>query len=160
VEGVELSELAVQAFFEEQRLPYKQVQLGEWRVWEGENIRLWCGDFFELTTAETGALEAIYDRAALIALPAAMRQRYARHLLQLAGGCPQLLITLSYPQEEMDGPPFSVESAEVRALYAEYFTGTGQPCLRADVLAENPHLQERGLARLDESVYLLQVRKK
>lgn len=159
VEGVELSELAVQAFFDEQKLPYKQAQLGEWRVWEGENIRLWCGDLFRLTSAQTGALEAVYDRAALIALPAPMRRRYVRHLRVLAGESPQLLITLSYPQDAMDGPPFSVEAAEVQALYADAYDGTRRPCLRADVLADNPHLQARGLARLDESVYVLQVRK-
>lgn len=159
VEGVELSELAVQAFFDEQKLPYKHVELGEWRVWEGENIRLWCGDFFQLTTAQIGALEAVYDRAALIALPAPMRQRYVRHLLQLTGGCPQLLITLAYPQEEMDGPPFSVEAAEVRQLYASVYAGADQPCLQADVLAQNPHLQARGLARLDETVFILSPQK-
>lgn len=158
VEGVELSELAVQAFFEEQKLPARRARLGDWTVWESAGIRLWCGDFFDLGAAQLGALEAVYDRAALIALPAPMRQRYVQHLLQLAGGCPQLLVTLSYPQEEMDGPPFSVEPDEIQHLYEAAYSGAEQPCMRADVLAENPHLQERGLARLDEAVYLLRAR--
>ena len=51
----------------------------------------------------------VYDRAALIALPPPLRQRYARELYsQLPRGCRGLLVTLEYPQHEKDGPPFSV----------------------------------------------------
>jgi thiopurine S-methyltransferase len=159
VEGVELSELAVRAFFAEQGIEPRQQRQGEWLVWEGENVRLWCGDFFRLTAAQIGPIDAVYDRAALIALPAMMRREYVRHMLSLVGRVPHLLITLAYAQEQMDGPPFSVEQAEVEGLFAEQFTGT-TPRYCENVLSANEHLQQRGLTRLDECVYLLQVPKK
>lgn len=159
VEGVELSELAVRAFFDEQGLTPRVTTQGEFQVWESENLRLWCGDFFQLTTSLLGSIDAVYDRAALIALPAPMRQQYVRHIQTLAGTVPHLLITLEYPQHQMDGPPFSVAQAEVQALFAERYSGTqAQAC--DDILGEMPQLQQRGVASLNECVYLLQVGKK
>ena len=136
----------------------RQSTQGEWQVFESDNLRLWCGDFFTMSAAQLGRIDAVYDRAALIALPAPMRQRYARHMQTLVGAVPHLLITLDYPQAGMDGPPFSVEQAEVQALFGERYSGT-RPHACEDVLSGNPHLQQRGLERLNECVYLLQVRK-
>lgn len=62
-------------------------------------------------------IDAVYDRAALIALPPRSRNRYARHLFDLTGGAGQLLITLDYDQTQMDGPPFSVPEEEIGVLY-------------------------------------------
>jgi thiopurine S-methyltransferase len=159
VEGVELSELAVRAFFEEQGIAAQHSRHGDWQVWESDQLRLWCGDFFKLNAAQLGPIDAVYDRAALIALPAAMRQAYVRHMQSLVGEVPHLLITLEYPQAKMDGPPFSVEPAEVEALFGERYSGI-QAHACDDVLSHNAHLQQRGLERLNECVYLLQVRKK
>ena len=159
VEGVELSELAVRAFFEEQGIEARQTRLGDWQVWEGDGLRLWCGDFFALRPEQLGHIDAVYDRAALIALPTEMRQQYVRHMQTLVGPVPHLLITLEYPQDKMSGPPFSVEQAEVEALFGERYHGTQSPKCD-DVLDENAHFRERGLDRLNECVYQLQVRKK
>ncbi|MFJ5489017.1 hypothetical protein ACIKTA_16160, partial [Hansschlegelia beijingensis] len=69
-------------------------------------------------TCETlGSVEAVYDRAALVALPRADRARYAAHITAITRGAPQLLVTLVYDQTRADGPPFSVDEQEVRALY-------------------------------------------
>lgn len=159
VEGVELSELAVRAFFDEQGVTPQVTSRGGFQVWESGNLRLWCGDFFQLTASLVGRIDAVYDRAALIALPAPMRREYVQHIQNLAGAVPHLLITLDYPQQQMDGPPFCVEQTEVQALFAERYTGTqAQECV--DVLSGTPRMQQRGLAHLNECVYLLQVRKK
>jgi thiopurine S-methyltransferase len=159
VEGVELSELAVQAFFDEQGLTPSISTQGDLQVWESGNLRLWCGDFFKLRSAQLGPIDAVYDRAALIALPAPMRQAYAIHMQALVGSVPHLLITLEYPQTGMDGPPFSVEQTEVEHLFAERYTGT-RPQVCEDALTASPNLQQRGLDRLNECVYLLQTRRK
>ena len=53
----------------------------------------------------------------------------------------------------MNGPPFSVSDEEVRALYGDHFEITS--LANMDVLADNPHLQQKGLKRLVESVYKL-----
>ena len=81
-------------------------------------LEVFVGDIFNLTAEALGAVDAVYDRAALIALPAPMRQRYAAHVHALTGDVPQLLITLEYDQQCMEGPPFSVPAAEVRGLFS------------------------------------------
>lgn len=63
------------------------------------------------------------------------------------------MITLDYPQEEMDGPPFAVVDAEMRNL----FTGVSPAVIidRRDILAKEPKFAERGVSRLDTVVYRL-----
>ena len=97
---------------------------------------------------------ALYDRAALIALPAEMRARYVTHLSQvLPSGCQGLLVTLDYDQDKMDGPPFAVSDAEVQRLLAANWQLQELECI--DVLGENWKFLKRGLERLDERVYRL-----
>lgn len=159
VEGVELSELAIRAFFEENAIEASSSRVGDFQVWESDGLRLWCGDFFRLKSGMLGPVDAVYDRAALIALPAPMRRQYVEHLQTLIGLVPHLLVTLEYPQDRMSGPPFSVDAEEVRDLFAQHFNGV-EPRARHDVLGESLNLKARGLDRLDECVYLLQVRNK
>lgn len=159
VEAVELSPIAVKALIEEQGLPAEQTTVGDWEVWQGEGFRIWCGDYFKLTRAQLGVVHAVYDRAALIALPEAMRAEYVSSMKQLVGVVPQLLITLSYPQSQIDGPPFSVSRDEVESLYKKNYAGTKEPLVEKDVLAENAKFARRGLSALFESVFLLQVPK-
>ncbi len=154
VSGVELSPLALQQFFTEQGFTPEIHQNRDFEVWEAEGIRLFCGDFFRLIPELLGQPDVVYDRASLIALPPAMRADYARHLQSLAPPpAPRLLITLDYEQAQMDGPPFAVSEAEVRSLYAENFRL--EKIFSEDILPENPRFQQKGLSRLDESVYLL-----
>ena len=98
----------------------------------------------------------VYDRAALVALPEAMRAEYVRHVYgQLSPACRGLLITLDYPQEEMAGPPFSVVDSEVQAIFA----GVAPAVIidRRDILDKEPKFQGAGVSRLDTVVYRLGV---
>jgi thiopurine S-methyltransferase len=52
-----------------------------------------------------GQVDAIYDRAALIALPYEMRQQYAQHLIQISQA-PQFLISYEYDQGSFEGLRF------------------------------------------------------
>jgi len=119
VTGVEFVQDAVAAFFEEQDLPNscEQTEIGP--RYTGPGVTLYAADMFALTPAMEPSFDAIYDRAALIALPPEIRPRYATHTLGLlrTGGS-LLLSTLEYDQEERPGPPFSVPKAEVEILYA------------------------------------------
>lgn len=154
VVGVELSELAVQAFFEENRLVASVRPQGGFKVYEAVGIRLYCGDFFALTAADLAGVGAVYDRASLVALPPKMRPDYARHMLSLlAPGTKTLLVSFDYPQQEMQGPPFSVDEAQVRALYADQCAV--RLLLAADILAQESRFRERGVTRLQEKVYAL-----
>lgn len=114
VVGVEFVEQAVQAFFDEQGLSAeRRIHPGGWPVYRGGAIELHAGDAFEVIPA-LGAFDAIYDRAALIALPPERRVPYAAMLRSaLATSGRLLLLTTSYEQSEMSGPPFSVDHAEI-----------------------------------------------
>lgn len=98
---------------------------------------------------------AFYDRAALIALPPEMRERYAGHLQAvLPTRSLGLLVTIDYPQAEMAGPPFAVPDEEVRGYYAGGWRI--EELERGDVLGVNWKFLERGVSWLDEAVYLLE----
>lgn len=121
VVGVELSDLACRDFFVEHGTQVTPVAVPEGHTRERDGIRLWCADFFALGSGHWGRVAAVYDRAALIALPQAMRRTYAAHLCeQLASGVEMLLVTLEFAGSE--GPPFSVPEIEVRQLFEPAFT--------------------------------------
>ena len=155
--GVELSQAAVEAFFAEHRLQPQRHDSRYGMHYTAENIELICGDAFALDEAALAGCSAVFDRAALIALPAQMRQRYVDELYaRLPAGCRGLLITMEYPQEQKAGPPFSVEEDEVRALYACDWQVTTLE--RRDILAGQPRFIEEGVSALSTVVYRLDRR--
>jgi len=122
VVGIELSEVAVKELFEELDVVPQVHDAGALKCYQADGLDIFVGDLFDLTADTLGAVDAIYDRAALVALPAPMRARYAPHLVSLTGGAPQLLVTFEYDQALLEGPPFSVPGDEVNALYADAYT--------------------------------------
>lgn len=154
VVGVELSPIAVQAFFTENGLKPERLQIGAFEAWRHGEIQILHGDIFNLRRSDLAAFDAVYDRASLVALPPPMRQRYAEHLASLLPeGCGVLLVTMEYPQDQMNGPPFCVHEDEVRALFGTMFDV--QVAHREDILQANPRFRERGLTQMNETVYLL-----
>jgi thiopurine S-methyltransferase len=114
--GVELIDDAVAAFFREHELEPSITPRGPMVAYEAGPITLLVGDVFAVTRELIGPIDAIYDRAALIALPDHLRRRYVDHLRALAPkGARVLVVTLEH--DAPDGPPFSVVEAELRALY-------------------------------------------
>ena len=152
--GVELSSLAIDAFFAENGISVSQYENASFKIAESDDISLWCGDFFDLDESHVKGLNCIYDRASLIALPPEMREKYSNHLKKLLPkGSRVLLVTMEYPQEEMNGPPFSVKHNEVHELYEEAFEI--ESLEEVDILAMNPQFKERGLSTLTEKSYLM-----
>jgi len=126
VVGIELSPIACEAFFVENQLPFEKQTSPEGTVYQGDRVSLWCIDFFQTPARVWAGCHSIYDRAALIALPTEMRQRYSQHLIkswdaQKPENGTMLVITLEYTSEKSLGPPFSVTGQEVRALYSGKF---------------------------------------
>lgn len=116
VTGVELSPIACQAFFEREGLDGGPRPAGPYTAWEAGSLTLLNGDVFHLDTSEPW--DAAFDRAAVVALPPAMRWDYARLLERaLRPGAPVLAVTMTWPEGERGGPPFSVPETELRALY-------------------------------------------
>lgn len=155
--GVELSQLAVEAFFEENGLRPEVAETRLGREYRAGPVTIVCGDAFALDEAALADCGAVLDRAALIALPPALRERYARELYaRLPAGCRGLLITLEYPQQEKAGPPFAVAEDEVRALYAADYEV--ERLERRDILAQQPGFIAEGVTGLHTCVYRLDRR--
>ena len=122
VVGVELSELAIQQLFQLLGLIPQISTVGAFKLYQAEKIDIYVGDFFELTADLLGTVDAIYDRAAFIALPEAMRLDYSRHLTAVSHTAPQLLVSIEYDQSIVAGPPFSIEEQEIRTHYGASYT--------------------------------------
>ena len=152
--GVELSPLAVEQFFSEHQLrpTHRESPYGIHYV-AGE-IELICGDAFALDSRILADCAGVYDRAALIALPVDMRQRYAGQLYaRLPSGCRGLLVTLEYPPQQKEGPPFPVDEDEVRRLYARDWRV--EVLERRDILASQPGFIAEGVTALHTAAYRL-----
>jgi thiopurine S-methyltransferase len=121
VAGAELSELAVNELFKELGLEPQLLQAGELVRYSAKDIDIFVGDIFDVSAEYLGPISAIYDRAALVALPSSIRERYTTHLMNITGTAPQLLICFEYDQRLMDGPPFSVTENEVMQHYGAMY---------------------------------------
>jgi thiopurine S-methyltransferase len=152
--GNEISQIAVEMFFAENRLTPEVRQGTGFTRWSCDRIEILCGDFFGLTAADIGRIDAFYDRAALIALTPEQRPRYAARIADLLmPQTPGLLITLDYEPWKMEGPPFAVSSAEVDHLYQDGFSI--EQLAHTNIIKTRPQFQEKGLTALHESVYRL-----
>lgn len=152
--GIEISRLAIETFFAENELLVERRGVGLFESYRSGDIELLAGDFFNLSKETLKDCELVYDRAALIALPAELRKRYVAHLREIISlNTAVFLITLDYDPDEMSGPPFAVPPFEVERLFSDFFS---IKCLFSrEVLAMNPRFIKKGLSELKEAVYLL-----
>ena len=152
--GVEISEQACLAFFQENGLEYACHREEPFAVYQAPGITIYCGDFFAFNAKHVSDVAVVYDRAAMVAMPEALRQRYVAHLRQiLPAATPLFLVTMEYDQTQMHGPPFAVLQRDVERAYADAYAI--QRVLRKDVLNENERFRERGVTALAEAVYVL-----
>lgn len=154
VVGIELSTVAVAAFFEEAGLAPTRGAFEGIDYLEHGDVRLYMGDAFALTPAHLAGATACYDRAALVALDPPTRERYAALLGQLMpAGSETLLVTVEYDPSAMNGPPYAVLADEVARLFdADFDLETLE---RADVLDDEPKFRARGLSALHERAWRL-----
>lgn len=154
--GVELSRLAVEQFFTEHGLAPEIHESKYGRHYRAGGIEIIHGDAFGLDAQVLGDCVAVFDRAAMIALPPLMRVRYADELYaRLPTGCRGLLVTLEYPRTDRDGPPFAISEDEVRGRYASSWQV--ELLERRSIPADHPGFV-RGASKLDTAVYGLQRR--
>lgn len=154
--GVELSLQACREFFAERGLEAEEEALDGFTRLGVAHLQLLAGDVFALRARHVDGVAAVYDRAALIALPEAMRRRYVEHVYGLLpAGTRGLLVTLEYPPGEREGPPFTVSEAEVRALLEPRW----QVDLleRRDILELEPDFAIEGVSALHTCVYRLRA---
>jgi thiopurine S-methyltransferase len=153
VVGIELSELAAQAFFSERGLTPERREQGPFVAYRHGNVTILVGDFFAADAAQLGAFDGVYDRAAMIALPPELRARYTAHLRTLlAPKAKLLLVTLHF--DAAGGPPFSVPPEEVAAAYASAKKLT--QLASVDAKSDTPGPVERGASFVHENVYAIE----
>lgn len=124
VAGVELSRIAIEQLFQDLGLSPEITDMGALTRFSAKDIDIFVGDIFALGPDILGPVDASYDRAALVALPAEMRARYAAHMARITGTAPQFLICFEYDQAHMPGPPFSVDGTEVARVYGTHYAQT------------------------------------
>ncbi len=147
VVGVEFEPAAVRAFFAARGLTPEVARRGRVDAYAAGPFELLSGDFFDVTAAHLADASAVYDRASIVALPGDVRARYAARLRELfAPGTPALTITLEYDEAATQGPPFSVDEAELRRVY---------PASVIDLLAErrvaSGRFHAEGIAALEKA---------
>lgn len=154
VVGVEFVREAAEAFFREQGIAATEVRLGALGGLTGGGITILVGDFFLASASDLGSFDGLYDRAALVALEPRDRARYTRHCLGLlAPGAIGLVITFEYDQAKLAGPPFSVDDASVRSLYA----GCAITELGRREEAAGPKFVQVGIPSLIERLHLIRT---
>jgi len=121
VVGAELSNIAIEQLFAELGVEPTISGVGGIDHYSAKDIDIFVGDIFDVTSKMLGRVDAIYDRAALVALPENMRTRYTAHLMEMTDKAPQLLICYEYDQRVLEGPPFSISSEEVHHYYRETY---------------------------------------
>jgi thiopurine S-methyltransferase len=150
--GVELSPIALEAFFMEHGIAARRRVLTDFDVYEADGFMLYCGDYFKLTPEQLGSVSAVYDRAALISWMPAARESYVKQLTSLTSpGTQMLLIAVEYPQEQMKGPPFPLDRGTIETLYARDYSI--EEVSRHEILELEPRLKARGLSELREVCY-------
>jgi thiopurine S-methyltransferase len=121
VVGIELNTIAVKELFEELQVQPEVSNINNLTLYSCKNLEIYLGDFFDLTGDILGKIDAIYDRAALVALPEVMRKRYTKHLTEISNSARQILIVYNYDQSLLEGPPFSVSEKEVFDHYDKVY---------------------------------------
>ena len=150
VAGAELVEMAIEQLFTELGVEPKISETGEVKHYSATNIDIFVGNIFDVSSKMLGPVDAIYDRAALVALPEDMRNRYTTHLTEITDKAPQLLVSYEYDQNVMAGPPFSVSNEEVNQHYRDSYDLTL-------IKSTNVPGGLKGKCAANENVWLLQV---
>jgi thiopurine S-methyltransferase len=122
VVGIELSEIAVRELFEELGVVPTVSKREEHTFYSTEKLTVIVGDIFKVTSEMIGSIDAIYDRAALVALTTDLRKKYAIHLRKITNNASQLLLCFEYDQSLMNQSPYSVDEEEVKAHYGEHYS--------------------------------------
>jgi len=120
--GVELSPVAVRAFFKENKLKHIKRKIGDFTVWENETISIFCGNYFSLSQENLGIIDIVYDRASLTALPEILRESYVEHLKLILPNETELFLLTTEDAEENETLKTSLGIAEeISALFSVNF---------------------------------------
>ena len=127
------------------------------------------GDALEFKVDEKGPVDAIWDRAALIALRPEDRDAYVLMLHDsLKPGGRVLLSVVEHDMvmvpevqpptgtSEPYGPPYSITKEYVSSLFSKFNFNLLQELERQDLIAEEPRWQGKGATKFEQVCYLLE----
>lgn len=157
VTGVEVVPSAIaQLFAELGPEPPRVDEVPPFRRHSGAGLTVLEGDAFALTSAHLGGeVDAVFDRAALVAVDPSTREAYvARLAAVLRPGGRVLLVSFDYDQAKLSGPPWAVSSEVVHALCDAAFE---VELLEERLAAVSPKFAAAG-AEVWERLFLLQKR--
>jgi len=150
VVGIELSEVAVEGFFNDHNLEFAREADGPLSRYTAteHSVTIVCGDYFDF---QSPPFDALYDRGALVALTGDLRPRYVAHTNQLLKpGATRLVITLEYDQQMVNGPPFSVMPDELTSYWDDLI----QVAQKDDIDNCPPKFRKAGLTDISEVLWL------
>ena len=158
--GVDIFQKALHSVMQKHPESFSQETIRNFTVYRSNSLELWEGDFMKLPAKEIPPIDLIYDKASIIALPPKKRSKHGQKLMDLCHSSTNILLqTFEYIQEEMNGPPFSVDQKELQNLFGNTFTM--QLLHEQSKLEELKAFQQRGLSSyLSEKIFYLKPLKK
>lgn len=151
--GVELSPIACNEFFAELGVNPMMTKHKGFSIYQYNNIKVFCGDLFELFAEDLPSIQAIYDCKALIALPPDLRKKYVKHLISCTNDQVKMILITIDTDDIVRSPPFPINEAEINALYGEHFNI--QPIKQEQMSALSDNLIQKGFTHIIESVYFI-----
>lgn len=150
--GIELSKIAIQAYFDARNIKPQHEKKGQFIRWWHNDIEIWCGDIFNLTDNDISHVKTLYDCASLTALPSESRPHYVQHFYEKLSKQSQILLITTESADEHQLESASMIDSEVQSLYENYYQIEllhGQSSLKQD-----PEHPGAAIMPMDEKVYL------
>jgi len=125
VTGVEGVPFVVEQFFRENKLDYEKISMPEIKGWKFKTkdgrLCIYACDYFSLTPALVGEVDAVYDRGALESINVGDRQAYVKLMQQIIGkDFRYVLNAYEYDDSMFQGPPRNLPRDEVFNLFADF----------------------------------------
>lgn len=152
--GIELSAIACEEFFSENNIEHQIIIEDKFTHYKSKDIEIFCGDFFTVTKNDFPEIKAIYDCKSLIALPAEIKQKYIKHLLQLVNPTAiKILLLVIEATGKIQGPPFPINKNEIKALFGSQYQIEELKRTKRDKI--DPHLLQDGFKEITDVTYLI-----
>ena len=137
--GVDLVKQPLEDFFTEQGLVPSIEKRAGIEAFTAHGQTLLHANIFDVNEKTIGLVDAIYDRAALVALSPQQREAYVEHCLALLkSGGSILLITYDAPVADDQGPPFPVRRGTIEQLFSK-----AKECIQIDEVTTTKENSER-----------------
>lgn len=144
--GSEISSIACEQFFIDNQISFFVEERENFTYYKSERISILQGDYFDIQNESFKKISAVYDRAALVALPELARDKYINAQIKLLPSPIRILLhSLEYDDGVLFPPPFSVSEKEIFKKYQRRFEVTKLD--EYDLLKERPHLARRAKER-------------